>query len=43
MHKVSLEQVRLYDFSRNNIIDAEKLMKEAVDEIYNLDQEDDDQ
>ena len=35
MHKVSIESVRLYDFSRRNIVDAEK-MAESVDSIYAL-------
>jgi hypothetical protein len=35
MHKVPEETVRLFDSSRINIVDAEK-MREAVDTIYNI-------
>jgi hypothetical protein len=38
MHKVSEETVRLFDSSRNNIIDCVK-MQEAVDEIYSIEDE----
>jgi hypothetical protein len=35
MHKTDIETVRLFDSSRNNVVDAEK-MREAVDTIYNI-------
>jgi hypothetical protein len=38
MHKTDIETVRLFDSSRNNIIDCVK-MQEAVDEIYSIEDE----
>jgi hypothetical protein len=35
LHKTSIQEVRLYDSSRNNIIDAEKI-QESVDDIYQV-------
>jgi hypothetical protein len=40
MHKTDIETVRLFDSSRNNVIDCVK-MQEAVDLIYDLENEDD--
>jgi hypothetical protein len=38
MHKTDIDTVRLFDSSRNNIIDSVK-MQEAVDQIYALEDE----
>jgi hypothetical protein len=38
MHKTDIETVRLFDSSRNNIVDAEK-MREAVETVYSIEDE----
>ena len=40
MRKITLETIRLYDFSRRNPIDVEKIT-EAVDDVYRLEDQED--
>jgi hypothetical protein len=38
MHKTDIETVRLFEISRNYIVDAEK-MREAVETVYSVEDE----